>query len=150
MPVCIGGNSPVNRKVLATPLSLPQKSILEEHRRRTHAGVDHAEAAIEDAAVQNVVPPEPERGAQREIAPRGVPALRGEIGRAHFAVGNDLVEVMSQVAVGRVFQLVVQLALLTLGYFQSWMCRLASKPPVAFEQPHDPISSPMSAAQHLA
>src|SRR5258706_5464527 len=111
MPVCIGGNSPVRRKVLATPFELPEKSIREEHGRCTHPGVNYAEPAVEEAAVKDIVAPKPEGRPQREIAERRPPTFGGEIDRARAAVGDDLVEVMSQVLVGRVVQLVCELTL---------------------------------------
>src|SRR6266498_1564269 len=68
MPVCIGGNSPVRRKVLATALSFPQESILKEHRRRTHPSVNHTEPSVQDAAVEDIITPKPEGRPQRHIA----------------------------------------------------------------------------------
>src|ERR671930_848035 len=97
MPVCIGGNSPVSKKVLATTLSLPQKSILEKHGGRTHPRMDHAQASIENAAVQQIIAPESEGRPQRHIAPGGAPPLRRQISRAHPAVGDDFVELVPQI-----------------------------------------------------
>src|SRR5213083_2855235 len=150
MPVCIGGNSPVRRKVLATTRSLPQESILEEHRRRTHPRVNHAEPAVEHAALEHVITPKAEGRPERDVAKGRPPALCREVGSAHPTVGNELVQVMSQALVGRMVQLVGQLPLLAFGDLEAGMRGLAAEPPAAAKQPHDPVPPPMTASQHLA
>src|SRR6267378_4463838 len=106
MPVCIGGNSPVRRKVLATALSFPQESILKERRRRTHPGVNQSEPTIEDAAVEDILAPKPEDGPQRYVAKRRPAPLSRQIGGAHPALRDDLIQVMPQVSVGGAIELV--------------------------------------------
>src|SRR5258706_14304872 len=79
MPVCIGGNSPVRRKVLATPFALPEESVLEDHGLCTHPGVNHTEPAVEDAAAEAPNPDEmpPLRALRRAPSPpRPSPSLR--------------------------------------------------------------------------
>src|SRR5258706_1223345 len=107
-PVCIGGNSSVSKNVLGTALlsSLPQECVLQEHTRGADAGVNHAEPPIEHAAMQQVLTPEARRRAQRQIAPRGAPAAGRQVVGTHAAVGDQLVEMVAQIAVGRVLELV--------------------------------------------
>src|ERR1044072_3853513 len=147
IPVCIGGNSPVSRKVLATSLLLPQEGILEEHGRRTHAGVNDAEAAVEDAALQDVVPPKTKRRSQRQIRPARALAARREIVGADLRPRDELVDMVAEVAVGRVVELMRQLALRALGNLETGMRRLAAEATVAPKQPHHPVASPVPALQ---
>ena len=57
---------------------------------------------------------------------------------------------MSQILVGRVVQLVCELTLFAFRDFQAGMRRLPAKAPAAPEQPHHPITAPVSAAQQVA
>src|SRR6266480_7959473 len=150
MPVCIGGNSPVRRKVLATARSFPQESILEEHRRRTHPRVNHAEPAVEHAALEYVIAPKAKGRPERDVAKGRPPALCREVGGAHPTVGNELVQVMSQVLVGRMVQLVGQLPLLAFRDLEAGMRGLATEPPAAAKQPHDPVATPMRSEEHTS
>src|SRR5712671_8088360 len=111
--------------------------------------MNDAEPAVENAAIEHVLAPKPKRGPQRDVA-EGRAASRGsEIRGTHPAIGDEFVQVMSQILVGRVVQLVGELALLAFGDLEARMCGFAPELSAALEQPDDPVATPVPAAQDV-
>src|SRR2546423_1510711 len=103
--------------------------------------------------VQGRIEAEPERGTQDDVAPGRAPSLRREIVGAHATIRDDLVEVMPEIAIGRVIELIGQRSdcrRLLFRDVQTGMRGFARKPPPASKQPDHPIAAPVPAPQHTA
>src|SRR6266566_210254 len=106
MPVCIGGNSPVSRKVLAIDpmLQIPQPDVLEEHTHRRQPAQHGATPTIEQTEPQEIHAEEARGRPHQNIREVRSAAALGQFFRAPGGVAIQLFEVMRQIAIGHVHQ----------------------------------------------
>src|SRR5437867_2173809 len=112
MPVCIGGNSPVNKNVLAIAfvLELPQADVFQEHTHRSQPRQHRSAPAVEDAESQNVHTEEAGRWTEYDVPQMGPAAALGQLFGAPRSVAVQFFEVVREIAIRRMDQRGTQLA----------------------------------------
>src|SRR3989442_10443433 len=134
--------------VTALPsLLLPQKRVLQEAADRTHRCLDDAHPAVQKSTAQEILPPEMHGGAQREITPPRAPPPRREPARARLRVRDELLEVVTQVAVRCVIELLRERP----DVAQALKARMHDATAVTELTPgetHNPVVAPVSPPEH--
>src|SRR6266705_2571034 len=143
MPVCIGGNSPVSRKVLAmdSVLHIPQPDVLEEHTHRRQPAQHGAPPTIEQTEPQDIHAEKARGRAHQNVSEVSAAAALGQFFRAPGGVAIQLLEVMRQIAIGHVHQRGAQAP--DVGAALEMLVHAALYiTTIALEQSHNPIVSP--------
>src|SRR5207245_244904 len=147
MPSCIGGNSPVSRKVLAidSMLQIPQPDVLEEHTHRRQPAQHGAPPTIEKTEPQDIHAEKARGRPHQNISEVRAAAALGQFFRTPGGVAIQLFEMMRQIPIGHVHQRGAQApdvgaALEVLVHAALYIT------PIALEQAHNRIVSAAAVA----
>src|SRR5438876_3357463 len=128
-------------------LLLPEKRLLQEAADRAHRRLNDAHPAVQDSAAQEILPPEMHSGTQCEITPPCALPPRREPARARLRVRDELLDVVTQVAVWCVIEQLCERSNVAQA-LKSAMHGAAAVAELAPGESHNPVVTPMSSAQH--